>query len=67
MPERLIRLPPTEPGLDERTRERRVVLQKIQGMTPEQIVSAGIRAGITKPDGGLAEPYAPTESDADLV
>ncbi len=63
MPPRPIRLPPNEPGLDDRTRARRVVLEKIQRMTPEQIVSAGIKAGITKADGSLAEPYAASASD----
>lgn len=59
-----IQLPPDEPGLDEETRARRVVLEKMQRMTPQELFDLAVRAGIFKEDGMLTEPYASTEPGA---
>ena len=59
-----IQLPPDEPGLDEETRARRVVLAKIQRMTPQEFFALAVRAGISNEDGTLTAPYASTEPSA---
>ncbi len=57
-----INLSPDEPSLDPQTKARREVLAKIQRMTPDEIVAAGVVAGITRPEGGLTEPYEGRDS-----
>jgi hypothetical protein len=48
---------PEKPGLDDETRARRRILQRMDEMTPEELFQIAVRAGIYTPDGQLTPPY----------
>jgi hypothetical protein len=54
-----IELDPEEPGLDEETRRRRIILAEMQRFTPREAFELAVRAGIYTPDGRLTPPYRP--------
>jgi len=50
-------LDPEAPGLDAETRRRRRVLAEMEQMSPDELLSLAVRAGILTEDGQLTPPY----------
>jgi hypothetical protein len=50
-------LDPDEPGLDEKTRQRRRALAELEQLSTKEVFQLMVRAGIYTPDGELTPPY----------